>query len=544
LSDPRNVEGRKRTGATSLGELLESVGTGVLRLQTPGSGAEVDVESVVMHDPLDELLDHRSAILLLIGVRLGDPRTGDLLSTAAERGFAAAVVKCHGDDIEELLTHAIRANICLLTTPDDLSWMQLDGILLTVLGARGAVEATSPADGDELFAIANGISAQIGGSVTIEGLDKSVLAYSTSATQRIDAIREKGILDRQVPEADRNATQYLAVLAADGCVRFPPTDMEYARAAISIKVGDRPLGTIWAIEDVNGLDSDGERALREGARLAALKMLHSHAGTRSELRRREPALLRALDGSLPPAEIDFRLSRQPGDQVTLVGFATTADASGREPLITHVANVLAQHISAYRPDASMATTAQAVYVMLTAADSAGAKRFTIGALNALRSPFPDQVRAGIGASSRKIEELPKMRRECDEVLRVLTVQPDLPPVAMLNDVSLEILLGHIDQKIALEPGLRHLGVDAMTRHDIDQKTEYSSSVTAWIQSLGDITAAARSLEIHPNTLRYRLRRASELFDLDLVDSDERLEIWLHLRGKFQIGTTGAAEPTN
>jgi DNA-binding PucR family transcriptional regulator len=41
--------------------------------------------------------------------------------------------------------------------------------------------------------------------------------------------------------------------------------------------------------------------------------------------------------------------------------------------------------------------------------------------------------------------------------------------------------------------------------------------------------AAARVNVHPNTFRYRLRRITELFDLDLSDPDERLVAELQLR---------------
>jgi DNA-binding PucR family transcriptional regulator len=35
--------------------------------------------------------------------------------------------------------------------------------------------------------------------------------------------------------------------------------------------------------------------------------------------------------------------------------------------------------------------------------------------------------------------------------------------------------------------------------------------------------------VHPNTCRYRLARAEQLFGLALADPDERLLLWLQLR---------------
>lgn len=530
LSDPINGADRNPGGSTSLGDLLDAVGPAVLRHWADPGGRGVEVSSVVLHDPLDELIDHRGAVLLLTGVSAAEPRAAEVLSDAARRGYSAVVVKCHGDDIQMLVDRAEAEGICLLTTPDDLSWMQLDGILLTMLGSRGAVEETLPADGEELFALANGMSAQIGGSVVIEDLDKRVLAYSSSPTQRIDAVRQRGILDRRVPQADWNAGQYLTVLAAEGFVRFPASDDEFPRAAISIRAGQRPLGTIWAIEGPDGLGVEAARALVDGAKLAALRMLRSHLGSRSELHRREPALRRALDGSMPASEIRFRLCHSSGDEITLIGLAAVSDGgSGTGPLITHIANELALHLTAYRSDASMVTTDRTVYVLLPAGDPAAAVRFADGARKAFDRVFPDEVRIGISASSTDVARLPVLRSEVDDIVRVLTTRTGCVSVASIEAVRLEVLLGHLADTFDHDPVLRHSGVDAMIAYDLEHSTHYSASVLAWVEALGDVAAAATVLDVHANTLRYRLRRVEELFSIMITDSDERLAAWLQLR---------------
>ncbi len=60
-------------------------------------------------------------------------------------------------------------------------------------------------------------------------------------------------------------------------------------------------------------------------------------------------------------------------------------------------------------------------------------------------------------------------------------------------------------------------------------TDYSSSVVAWLDAVGDIASAAHQLGVHPNTLRYRLRQVDELFDITLDHPDDRLSVWLQLR---------------
>jgi DNA-binding PucR family transcriptional regulator len=47
--------------------------------------------------------------------------------------------------------------------------------------------------------------------------------------------------------------------------------------------------------------------------------------------------------------------------------------------------------------------------------------------------------------------------------------------------------------------------------------------------VGSVGETAQRLTIHPDTLKYRLRRARELFSLDLDHPDDPLSCWLQLR---------------
>ena len=53
-------------------------------------------------------------------------------------------------------------------------------------------------------------------------------------------------------------------------------------------------------------------------------------------------------------------------------------------------------------------------------------------------------------------------------------------------------------------------------------------VTFRLDALGDVRTAAARLTVHPNTLRYRLRRASEVAGIDLDDPSARIVHHLHL----------------
>ena len=255
----------------------------------------------------------------------------------------------------------------------------------------------------------------------------------------------------------------------------------------------------------------------------------SSIATDLELHARESALRAALDGSLAPHDVAFRLSLPGGADLTLVGFAAMPDADGSAPLITHVSGALARYVAAYRPEAAVATTARAVYILLPGSGDASATRFATGALAATQTGFGQLVRAAISYSSSDPAALPLMRRDVDDVLRVTVAAPALPAVARLADVHARVLLAHLNDELTREPRLRHPGVVAMLAYDCEHATEYASSATAWLDAVGDVATAASAVGVHPNTLRYRLRRIDELFDITFAHPDDRLSVWLQLR---------------
>jgi DNA-binding PucR family transcriptional regulator len=92
--------------------------------------------------------------------------------------------------------------------------------------------------------------------------------------------------------------------------------------------------------------------------------------------------------------------------------------------------------------------------------------------------------------------------------------------------------------IAANPELRSGRIATLLAHDREHHTCYAESLSAYLDAFGDVNRAASTLNIHPNTLRYRVRRVAEICGLDLDDPDERLMAAIQLR------TSMLAEPAN
>jgi len=105
---------------------------------------------------------------------------------------------------------------------------------------------------------------------------------------------------------------------------------------------------------------------------------------------------------------------------------------------------------------------------------------------------------------------------------VLVAMPADAAVAAFDDLRAEVLL---DQTLAVlreRPDLRDPAVDALVAYDHAHGGDLAGSVLAWLDAHGDVRAAARLLTVHPNTLRYRVRRAVAVAGLRLGDPRARL----------------------
>ncbi|MFF4343076.1 PucR family transcriptional regulator [Kitasatospora sp. NPDC001540] len=388
---------------------------------------------------------------------------------------------------------------------------------------------------EELYALADAIGAVTGGAVAIEDLDHRVLAYSTLPGQQIDEHRRRGILERRVPHQPEQSAHYREVLAAPGVVRLPILDeSELPRAAVAIRAGQRPLGTIWAIEGTSPIDDAGERAMLDGARLAALHMLRRRSAAELDLQAREEALRAALRGRRSAREARFELGLPGRRPLALVGFAPLADPGlPGDDLLVRLAAASTRHWPAVHAEASVATVGRTVYVLLPLDDEASAfataRRLGEQATAVLARSIEPPLRAAASRIASGPEELPDLRAEVDDILRVTTADPGAPAFATLGDTHARVLLAHVADELARRPRLRHPGIDAMMDHDRAKGTAFAASVTAWLDAVGNIGEAAARLTIHPNTLKYRLRRAGDLFGLDLEHPDDRLSCWLQLR---------------
>jgi DNA-binding PucR family transcriptional regulator len=66
-------------------------------------------------------------------------------------------------------------------------------------------------------------------------------------------------------------------------------------------------------------------------------------------------------------------------------------------------------------------------------------------------------------------------------------------------------------------------------YDRKEKIGLLATLKAYFANNEDIHATARSLYVHPHTVRYRLNKAGKLAKLDLSRSEDRFQLYLALK---------------
>ncbi|HEX4654894.1 MAG TPA: helix-turn-helix domain-containing protein [Mycobacteriales bacterium] len=519
--------------------LVERLHPAVLDVVTAPDGLDVEVGDPVILDPADPPETVRRAVVLAVGVDTERAQVG-LLHRLGSLEAAAVVVKHVGAVEESVREAAADAGIALLLTPPALSWGQLYTLLLTAGRTSPAVDtAVTEAPLGDLFALANAVAAAVGGATTIEDPSNRVLAYSNLG-HPIDPARQETILGRQVPsdwiQRLHDAGVFRRLWHTDEVVRiedFVAADAEYLqRIAVAVRAGGELLGSIWVIEGTQKLGAEAEQALRDAADIAALHLLRHRSATDVDRQRRTEALVALLEGSDHGEVARDVLDIDAGRSTVVVAFDVgELDPAAVVVASQRLADLVAVYCESYRRQATCAADRGRVYALVPVeadADAEPAIALATAVVERARQALRVQVRAGVGTAVAALDGVPASRREADEVLDVLGAMPDRA-VAAIGAVRAQVILHRLRAIAATSPELSAGRVTALAEQDAAKGTAWVQTLRAYFDAFGDMASAAAMVNVHPNTFRYRLRRITEVWGLDLDDPDERLVAELQLR---------------
>lgn len=477
------------------------------------------IRSVAMHDATGSEAGSGD-IFLAVGA---DSVSAAVLGARAAK--AVAVLVRGGADAErEASAIGPGGGVAVLVVDPGVSWSQLAGVVYgLVLEGRETASGRGPTD---LFALADSLADAVGGAVTIEDPLSRVMAHSTRHGTADHALTDT-VLYRQQPVTLREFTESQGVSAylarSDEPVFVAPdTGLGFTgRMVVAVRVGRELLGSVWVVCP-EPLPESRRTVLRDGARTVALHLLRSRASADLERQVESELVIRLLDGSPDAATVAGRLGLAPAPlRVVAVRAQIAAER--------HAGLLLAFEQATFgfgwsRPGRS-ALSDNTVYTILPG-DRIDAARDWVAAL---RTALPARVTlsAGIGGPATATD-LPASRQEADECL-VLHEQGSTDIEFPAYDESWgEILLQRLRSAARTGRIPARGPVAELRRYDSAHATAYVATLRAWLDTQGDLAAAATQLGVHPNTVRNRLRKMRDIAVLELDDARARLAMTIDL----------------
>jgi DNA-binding PucR family transcriptional regulator len=543
---------------TTLRQVLAAVGEPLVDVVESPSGLDVPVTGLTIVDPDDGPDQYAGQLVLVIGAR---GRDAVAIVRVLARGRAAAVAVKAGDAVDELRAAAAGAGVPLLVVRHDVRWERLESLVRDVLHGGGGNAEDGPGD---LFSLAQTVALLTNGIVSIEDTASRVVAYSRSDSDaaQVDELRRLSILGWQGPP------DYLRLLRNWGVFDRLRTGEEVVyvdehpdlgvrrRLAVGIHAGQRQLGTIWVQEGASPFAERAADVLLGAARVAAGHLIRRRS-REAPGRWGRDLITGLLDGRTNPGLVAGMFGLDEQRPALVVAFAVrdrgslpagdrAVDRATHELSLAELTDVVSVHAATYRRAALTASHGARVYAVLpdvprdVTEPALLAMCTQVAAMTLRRTGV--RVQAGIGSAVAGLAGAATSRGEADRVLDAMPDGPDDPTVAAFSDLRAEVLLNQTLDLLQESPDLRDPAVTSLVGYDRDHGTDLVASVLAWLDAMGDVRAAAQRLTVHPNTLRYRVRRAVAVGALRLDDPRARLMHHLQLLAAVRSEIIGRPGP--
>ena len=548
----------------SVHDLASRLGPELATLAVAPADTAGEFTSVVIYDPLDAPAFEPGALVLAVGVSA----TSALALRIAAARPAALVVRHDGPLGQSLPAEALDAGVAVLVVPSSCAWSSVFAIASSLPRAVAPVNADSLSGSEvisDLFAVANALADTLGAPITIEDNQSRLLAYSALQGD-VDVARAATILGHRVPHEFRHEVRRLGVarrmLTETEPFFVASADADISsRTVVTLREHDEILGSIWAVTP-SPLDARRTEALAEAARSIAVRLAHHRLIADLRRQHREATMALLLRGGAGAVEAGrglvldgpaFRLAAIPAAPPAAITAAPSPAAPtpaaptavGKDALLERCATALRQQLSLTRTAAAVARIGDTVYAVIPgSADDpqslAALRRLLLTARGTARPHSPEQVAIGMSGPVANFADLGQAREEADRVLQVLAGARSHDGCAEVGEVGLAVtMLRLADLESARRAGRRGV-LDDIDDYDQAHTASYGQTLRVYLASFGDPTEASKTLGVHTNTLRYRLRRLNELFGLDVADPDTRFALMVDIRLRTAATPAGPA----
>ena len=507
--------------ALTVAEASDRLGSAVVLARA--GHLDATVTNTLVTDPEYPVAPNVGALSVATGYRSDTEAFGDLVASARGAGAAGIVVKGlppAGTGADEL---------AVLGVDPRSDWAQLIALIRAATDYSGVSDHPE----DSLFGLADAIASLCGGPVVVHDPGWQLLAYSGGDPQ--DQVRHESILGRRAPASQLAGLREAGII--DRLNRGDVVGLQddqiagmSRRYAVAVRAGTEPLATIWLMPPADVEHTEIEQRLRRAADIAALPLLRHAAAGPTGSDTGDAAFSALLAGKRTERIVAEQLGVEVDTGFVLCGLrATTPGEQDRAATARRLLALTRSHCTAFRVQAQLAVGVDTTYLILPAIDArqrASAVRIVADIDSRLQSSAPH--RAVISSTYQALPETQQMKGRIDDLLE-LAERRGWDGLTDGDDVQASWRLEQFREVALAHPALLSGPVKRLTSHDREHGTELVETLRVYFHSVGDIKSAARSLDLHVNTIRYRLNRAQEIGRFRLDNPDDRLLAELEVR---------------
>lgn len=370
-------------------------------------------------------------------------------------------------------------------------------------------------------------------SITIEDTNLKILAYSLigptdevrsrsieigyTPPEVVSYLRKLGVFDRIQKDPK---PQYLKPIPAMG--------IKFERIVAPILIGDRIYGYIWIIANGDSLTQLDFLAIERGAIIAALIMSRDMAVYEAEQRGKSNLIDHLIDPDA--SEITFR-SEEILERLGMSGDFQIANIINIQDDVTpirSISQILMAQIKKAGIQATIIERTKSLLVILNSTKDETTLRF-VDLLTTFAKQYEQPWVIGVSSLTNSIENFRKAFDEGVDASRMGFIlgkghastwfYTKLGFLPWVMETPKEVIYSNYYYRI----------IESMDQYDSERGSEILKTLECYLSSFANAQEAAKSLFIHRNTLRQRLRKINEIWNLHLDDPLEMLNLFYAIK---------------
>lgn len=477
------------------------------------------------------------------------PETAQELVTNLQSKGLAGMVVAVGRYVEQIPSAMVVAanhlNFPVLTLPWDVPFVEVThAIHEFLLKEQHALTERSltihtvltqlVVDGGDLDDLAAKLAALLHRSVTIE--DDALNLLASAYYEVTDDLRDRSVAEKRTPSEGIQHFRSIRLfqdLQRDPRPKYvapaPQIGMTLERLVSPILVGSQLYGYIWIIAQADSLSPIDFIAIERGAAVAALVMSREHAVYEAEQRGKMQILGSLIDPSLSKNVYDVtdtlgKLGLKGDYQV-----AALEEISSPPRRLDLLVPVIEQTLRAENIQGTVVEWGRKIVVLMGQLHN-GIGREAVERIVASGFLHGAELLAGLSGTVRQPAEVRSCYQEASEALHIgrgLSVSG--------RRIWEYDRLGFLQWQTMIPEELRKASyfekvVERIAKYDEERGTDFLLTLEVYTDELANAQTAARKLFVHRNTLRQRLLKIKDLWEVDLTDSNALINLHIAIKG--------------